>query len=52
MFAPNQEQAVAELVRVTRTGGRIALASWTPPGPDDGTVLAAGEYLEAVGVRR
>lgn len=30
MFAPDQEQAAAELVRVTRAGGRIALASWTP----------------------
>ena len=32
MFAPDQEQAAAELVRVTRTGGRIAHASWTPDG--------------------
>ncbi|MGH3091883.1 MAG: class I SAM-dependent methyltransferase [Gaiellaceae bacterium] len=30
MFAPNQEQAAAELLRVCRPGGRIALASWTP----------------------
>jgi ubiquinone/menaquinone biosynthesis C-methylase UbiE len=30
MFAPDQERAAAELVRVTRGGGRIALASWTP----------------------
>jgi ubiquinone/menaquinone biosynthesis C-methylase UbiE len=32
MFAPNQEQAAAELVRVTRAGGKIGLASWTPEG--------------------
>jgi ubiquinone/menaquinone biosynthesis C-methylase UbiE len=32
MFAPNQEQTAAELVRVTRPGGRIGLASWTPEG--------------------
>ncbi len=32
MFAPNQERAAAELVRVTRPGGKIALASWTPSG--------------------
>jgi SAM-dependent methyltransferase len=32
MFAPNQEQAAAELVRVCRPGGTIALASWTPSG--------------------
>jgi ubiquinone/menaquinone biosynthesis C-methylase UbiE len=30
MFAPNQERAAAELARVTRPGGTIALASWTP----------------------
>lgn len=32
MFAPDQPQAAGELVRVTRAGGRIALASWTPDG--------------------
>jgi SAM-dependent methyltransferase len=30
MFAPNQERAAAELVRVCRPGGTIALANWTP----------------------
>jgi ubiquinone/menaquinone biosynthesis C-methylase UbiE len=30
MFAPNHHQTAAELVRVTRPGGTIALASWTP----------------------
>jgi SAM-dependent methyltransferase len=32
MFAPDQRRAAAELVRVTRPGGTIALASWTPDG--------------------
>jgi ubiquinone/menaquinone biosynthesis C-methylase UbiE len=32
MFAPNQERAADELVRVTRPDGRIALASWEPRG--------------------
>jgi ubiquinone/menaquinone biosynthesis C-methylase UbiE len=32
MFAPDQERAAAELARVTRQGGRIGLASWTPEG--------------------
>jgi len=32
MFAPDHERAAAELLRVTRPGGTIALASWTPDG--------------------
>jgi SAM-dependent methyltransferase len=32
MFAPNHRQAAAELLRVCRPGGTIALASWTPDG--------------------
>lgn len=32
MFTPNQEKAASELVRVTRKGGRIGLANWTPEG--------------------
>lgn len=32
MFAPDQERAASELLRVTRSGGRIGLASWTPEG--------------------
>ena len=30
MFAPRQELAASELLRVCRPGGRIGLASWTP----------------------
>ena len=32
MFAPDQRRAAEELVRVTRPGGTIGLASWTPEG--------------------
>jgi ubiquinone/menaquinone biosynthesis C-methylase UbiE len=32
MFAPDHERAAAELARVVRPGGTIALASWTPDG--------------------
>lgn len=32
MFAPNQAQAAAELMRVCRDGGKIGLANWTPDG--------------------
>lgn len=32
MFTPNQEKAAAEMMRVCRPGGRVALANWTPDG--------------------
>ena len=32
MFAPDHARAAAEMTRVCKAGGRIALASWTPSG--------------------
>jgi ubiquinone/menaquinone biosynthesis C-methylase UbiE len=32
MFAPDQEAAARELLRVCRAGGKIGLANWTPTG--------------------
>jgi ubiquinone/menaquinone biosynthesis C-methylase UbiE len=32
MFSPDHEASARELARVTRPGGRIALANWTPAG--------------------
>jgi ubiquinone/menaquinone biosynthesis C-methylase UbiE len=32
MFAPDHQRTAAEMLRVTRPGGTIALASWTPDG--------------------
>jgi len=32
MFAPDQDRAAGELLRVVKPGGRIGLASWTPEG--------------------
>ena len=32
MFAPHHAEAAAELLRVTRPGGTVALANWTPEG--------------------
>jgi ubiquinone/menaquinone biosynthesis C-methylase UbiE len=32
MFTPDQDRAAAEMVRVTRPGGKIGLANWTPEG--------------------
>jgi ubiquinone/menaquinone biosynthesis C-methylase UbiE len=42
MFTADHDRAAAELVRVTRPGGRIGLASWTPTG-------FVGQMLKAVG---
>ena len=42
MFAPNQERAAAEMLRVVRPGGRIGLANWTPDG-------FIGELFKVVG---
>jgi SAM-dependent methyltransferase len=32
MFTPEHHRAASELLRVTRSGGRIGLANWTPEG--------------------
>lgn len=32
MFAPDQVRTAGELLRVTRSGGKIGLANWTPDG--------------------
>jgi SAM-dependent methyltransferase len=32
MFAPDQARTAAEMLRVTRPGGRIGMANWTPAG--------------------
>jgi len=42
MFAPDQERAASEMVRVVRSGGRIGLANWTPDG-------FIGEFFQLVG---
>jgi ubiquinone/menaquinone biosynthesis C-methylase UbiE len=52
MFAPDQERAAAELVRVTRADGTIALASWTPEGIVGALFKTVGKYAPlAVGVK-
>lgn len=44
MFAPDQEQAVAELTRVVVPGGRIGLANWTPGGLIGQLLTLVGRY--------
>jgi ubiquinone/menaquinone biosynthesis C-methylase UbiE len=45
MFAPDQERAARELVRVVRPGGRIGLANWTPEGFIGGLLRAVSSYV-------
>jgi len=42
MFAPDQEKAAGELLRVCRSGGKIGLANWTPDG-------FVGDFFRAIG---
>jgi len=45
MFAPDHRRAAAELARVCRSGGRIALANWTPDGFIGETFRVFSRYL-------
>jgi ubiquinone/menaquinone biosynthesis C-methylase UbiE len=45
MFTPNQEQAAAEMLRVCRSGGTIAMANWTPDGLIGQVFKTIGKYL-------
>ena len=45
MFAPDQEKAAAELIRVCRQGGRIGLANWTPDGFAGELFRTFGRYV-------
>jgi len=44
MFAPDQEQAAFEMVRVCRRGGKIGLANWTPGGFIGQVFKTLGKY--------
>jgi ubiquinone/menaquinone biosynthesis C-methylase UbiE len=45
MFAPDQPRAAREMLRVTRPGGTIALASWTPEGFIGGLLRTVGAHV-------
>lgn len=45
MFAPDQARAARELVRVTKPGGKIALASWTPEGFIGRMLVAVSKHV-------
>jgi SAM-dependent methyltransferase len=45
MFAPRHEVAAAELARVLRPGGRLALCNWTPEGTQGDFFRTVGAHL-------
>jgi ubiquinone/menaquinone biosynthesis C-methylase UbiE len=45
MFAPNQEKAASELLRVVRPGGKIGMANWTPDGFVGQMFKITGRYV-------
>ena len=45
MFAPDQARAASELVRVTRPGGKVALANWTPEGFIGGLLVTVSKHV-------
>lgn len=45
MFAPRPERVAAELVRVTKPGGRILLVNWTPNSFVGGMFRAIGKHV-------
>ena len=47
MFAPNQQRAAAELLRVVKRGGRIGLANWTPDGFIGELFRVVGRFVAA-----
>jgi SAM-dependent methyltransferase len=47
MFAPDQERAAAELLRVTRPGGRIGMANWVPDGFVGEVFATTAKYVPA-----
>ena len=45
MFAPDQERAAAEMLRVCKPGGKIGMANWTPDGFIGHVFKTIGKYL-------
>ena len=45
MFAPDQERAAAELVRVCRPGGTVVVTAWTPEGLNGRMFMTLGKHM-------
>src|SRR4051812_42899613 len=44
MFAPDQQRTASELLRVTKSGGRIGMANWCPDGGLAGLIMAVFKH--------
>lgn len=49
MFVAQQQQAAREMLRVTRAGGRIGLANWTPEGFVGALLRTIGRHAPVAG---
>lgn len=49
IFAPDAAAAAAEIARVCRPAGRIALSAWIPRGPIPGVLRLCGQAMAAAG---
>ena len=45
MFAPDQQRAAAELLRVCRPGGTVAVCAWTPDGLNGQMFATLGKHM-------
>ncbi|MEM6532737.1 MAG: class I SAM-dependent methyltransferase [Myxococcota bacterium] len=50
IFAPEPDSVAREMLRVTRPGGRIVMASWTPTGAVHASVMALLAHLPGFSV--
>ena len=48
IFASDPAQALGEVGRVLRPGGRVLVSAWVPAGPIDGMLVAMGRILARV----
>lgn len=45
MFAPDQQRAADELMRVCRSGGRVGFCAWTPEGLNGRVLALIGSFM-------
>ena len=51
MFTPDQDRAAAEMIRVSKRGGKIGLANWTPDGFIGQLFKTIGKHVPPTGAK-